>query len=1295
MSKMLRGMQRMLTGLLAMAMIVTSMPVSALAGERAVNEDPQVETAVMDESIAEEATVDENVPEESEPQAEEAVEEEPAEELVEESAEEEAAEELPEEENVSEAEPEDAELLGDGTYHVSFQFDPEAVTVTAEGFDDIEHVNVEPDSTVRFTAVANKGYNITLVMYNEETMLTPDENSVYTIGGIDGDSMEVLIVTEAVPMAKLTYDPQMVTVSEATPELDKENMTLIGNDGIFKFKAEPKPGYQIRYVLEDNERPINKNAEGYYVVDEITGHTEIEIEAGPAPVSVKFNLNGATLYRYLEGEGRGSELSPDEAGVLPVDKQKDFSFSLEVPEDSRIVAVKVGTKTLQVKDEGRGSYYTIDGSDLRKNTTVTVTTRSIRITSVSLKGFSNNKVTQVAGTTAEYPITINKDGDIDRLAFALVDGTGENATVQIDKENKKLIVKTAKLETTPSPKLTIQTEPFTLRFTDNDSGIDGAEFTINPTFKIAKPAVKVTSVSDVDVTLSLTAPKNCPTNAYYMITANGKDVPAGMKSTVTSSISTVDIGGEWVSTASLSLADDPTPGAGKAAKYDFSVSIVQVKNFTGDAGTDLVEENRYGVSDAAKVSTATLDPCYEVKLALNRKTTTFPSGQKDILLATAKYSAKTTFRQLGKAEIMYASGITVSSSQALNPVLKIEGDEILLKDSTTFEPGKYTLKVYPFLPDGTYATPATVPLTLQMPITGVNVSIPSEKVYFTGSKNVSFKATAILNGGFKESAPASKKIKWTVVDASSNPAPDTVTVKNGTVTISKNYVMQDAPEKNTFYVVAQADDMADNPFDANDRKSFTITKDAIKFGKIQIGSVSDFKDPVLSSSLLNTGIQVFDENATLISPLNYTLKVNDEKNFVIKYNAMVSEIKKAGKYTLTVTATDGGKASIKQVIEVKAANAESYAFSVSEFKEGGNLFLVDPNNYQELQAGDEEGEFYPKNYGNGYFLLKSTAATDAASVFTNAASFKLRNAVKVTEWLSGDGLIRYQVVKAGNSADSFTVTHSYKIGKDSKNEIYTIRTGLKKDVTFKAAKEEKLQFYANAINIAYQFGFSTEGEIASPDKVSVRFLPSEDAVKNPDLSRFAMDLCGYKQLTLENNVLTISYEPYRFLYFPKGNYKVYAMLYDTNNKTCLTGLVPLTFKAVAAKKPTAKNAVTAKKPVEILDKAGAYARIPITLKDSPGFDLGSVVLMNNNLAGTVNQFTRYFYCKVGYINGEGALVSSYDSDKPIGLYLFRKDVSGIKEEDFDGWITYSVIGEDRITETVYTDHIYVKFKPAD
>ena len=1366
MSRIFAIARRTLTGLLTIAMILSSTPVNALADEVVMDVAEEQTGAYMADDAAMQIEAEpeyeaETLPEnEDELQIEDCTDDEDGEQTEDESAD------------------EGGELLG--TCKVTFDWDQENVAVKVVDGEFLEEdgvifISAESGSTVTFTVTPSYGYKIDSVkadgeeiypgldgyslnitkdtdvvinssripptvtfVWNDEQVELSDIVSIDEKGAIksciisnDGkvkveygddlyfsasekdnciiSSIKVNGVVTSFPegykICDITEDvvveigsrkldgnnyvtficDEGVDIAEAVPAV-VDNVIEVKEEGTAKFKIKAKPGYMIKKVnINGDDMEGIPDPRQFFILEHIINDYTITVSCVKLYVDLTFRYSDKSkpkVFKYDAENGKGDGYELDENNMRPVHKDHAFSFCLEAPDaDSEISEVKVGSKKIAaVKDETHNcEFYTIAASDLSKATTVTVTVKSSKITSVSLKGFKGTKdapyVEQTLGTVAEYPITINKDGDIDRLSFSL---TGTNAGAEIVKKEKEtvLVVSNYSYDQT-NETYDIEKGDIKVQFKDVDTAV-GPEFTIKAPekFKIAKPAVKIVKVSDVKVRVSVTVPKSHPALTYCRIVATRKtDDPSGtMKPDVVKNCKLSDQFEE-----DLVLSDN-APGMGKAAKYDISACLVQVDAYTGDPDADVAEGKATRSGDEAKVTAATVDPSYETKLSLGKKTTTFIAGQKNILLATAKFGSKTSFTSLGSAELIDSTGIQVLNSASGGIVFN--GDEIILPDSAALEPGKYTLNVYPLLPEGTYATPATVAITVQMPIFDIAVEAPATKVYKGNNKAATVKTTVTLNHGSKELAPASKKLDWKVVyaDDENKPAPSTVTVKNGTVSIAKDY---EFGEDKKFKVVATAADYEGN--DTSGSAMFTVISNPLAIKSITISDIENLSKEQLSSSLIGKDIVVKDAGGNELSPADYTLKVSDTKNFVVE-GSKIKSIEKPGTYTLTATAEDGGKSSVKQTVTVKSTEATEYSVNWYSYK--GSEALDDVTKYAKIDDPDALK-------GAGYVIVESKAATKDNTVFANAASFKLKNAAKVKEWLSDDGHSRYLLMRF-SSGKKITVTHSYKIGRNQIAEDYEFEPGFT-DKMLKPVKGEKLEFWAGSRDISYEFRFDF-GDYEPSNKCVLEFFPGEESVKNSENKRLAKCLSDQEKFvkteTVDGKTVYVLSAPaggdgnHELRGFSKGTYKVYAALVDTSKGGVVSSMTALTFKAIEAKKPSGKIDSSKNKRIVIEDEEGQYAKLPVALKDCIGYKPESGIALSNNQGGTVNKFSKYFDVIVGKVeDGKVAATSTFDEE--AALYLVRTGESGLTTEDNIGWAEYTLIGNDGRTAVTIRDCIYI------
>ena len=128
------------------------------------------------------------------------------------------------------------------------------------------------------------------------------------------------------------------------------------------------------------------------------------------------------------------------------------------------------------------------------------------------------------------------------------------------------------------------------------------------------------------------------------------------------------------------------------------------------------------------------------------------------------------------------------------------------------------IKVTAYAEDSAYGAVATQKLTVVNGIQAINPTAPLE-IYKADKKAATFTVATDLNNVStnKKYAPKTKKLEYEIVDATTRKAADlspalkaNVTVKNGKVTINKNYVVAPKSAQNQFKVKVHAIDYADS-----------------------------------------------------------------------------------------------------------------------------------------------------------------------------------------------------------------------------------------------------------------------------------------------------------------------------------------------------------------------------------------------------------------------------------------------------------------------------------------------------
>ncbi len=168
------------------------------------------------------------------------------------------------------------------------------------------------------------------------------------------------------------------------------------------------------------------------------------------------------------------------------------------------------------------------------------------------------------------------------------------------------------------------------------------------------------------------------------------------------------------------------------------------------------------------------------------------------------------------------------------------------------------VKVTAMAPDESYAASAIVKLKVQQGIFNVEVDESKAKLPNTifkdakTKKAASVKITAKLNWGNKNYKPAKSAVVWSIDTAYGNDSAyakaalsgnkPLVSVKNGTVSIAKDYVVQPNEADNKFTVTIKANDFAGN--ETYTTKDFEVTDEKNEIGKLVVlDNDGNVKDP--------------------------------------------------------------------------------------------------------------------------------------------------------------------------------------------------------------------------------------------------------------------------------------------------------------------------------------------------------------------------------------------------------------------------------------------------------------------
>ncbi len=651
------------------------------------------------------------------------------------------------------------------------------------------------------------------------------------------DGGETFTVTEEAVTQSLTLagdtDNVNTVVSVNGKVLAKDKFNEIPQGQTVTVKVTQKTNCAltaVSYTVDETAGPavkVTKGAAEFNV--KMTGDVEITVTArglykarslydknGQEVASVKniYNVSYDELYRagIVQGaEERAVKISRAELldgtrAVVPVEGKEVVTIEVAEAAIDLANATGVAGKKLTLKLYAKEG----EGEDAEE---VLGATYTLQLSKVISSISAPNSVNQTTDTVKGYKVTTN--GEVSRLIISVKDETKEDVIVDVPKFDEKTGL------------LMIQT--------GQDAGTaevvisDGADVskTIKVTSKAlissttAKPSVKLKSASDIDLTLTLgtknidTPEKGAVLYEVKVTPQAGEGRPANLLDVVATQYIVKNGAAQDVK---IKVAkDEATYGDGGAWKYDVEVALVHVKDKSTTVTEANINDNLVAEARSVKFTTgtrpfATQTPAWEVNLKLKKGTTTVYTGQTAAMIATPQFTKTTTYTDIVSKDIV---DITHKGNAALKD-LKIEKGQIYASATDQTAVGKHTVQVTAKAADSMYASRATVVVTVVRGIDTLGVTVPSTSVYKPVKKAATLKAAAYYNGDKtgknKTVAPKTKKVTWEIVKnaqgeefASTDPLYGMVTVKNGTVTVNKDYVVAADEADNQFVIKATVD----------------------------------------------------------------------------------------------------------------------------------------------------------------------------------------------------------------------------------------------------------------------------------------------------------------------------------------------------------------------------------------------------------------------------------------------------------------------------------------------------------
>lgn len=1149
-----------------------------------------------------------------------------------------------------------------------------------------------------FTKVEGANFkSVAYKMGDQEGKVTPTKSGAATL--------EIEEVTGEVVIDVESESAYVVKLYDGSSELEK------GKDGVYEADYTTQ-GITIKLFKTENQKD---DVDFYDVVvkdGEATAETEAEVDTDG-----KF----ATLGEIHKSE-RGKVLT---INVYKKGQEEPFTAKLRTNANSSEVKV---TRVVDGKTTAVAKDATVE-MPLDARMTFKVESVGASVSDLGVKLFKEDGTALTAAEQAWFAngsnISIDEDGTFTITTTASKDARGKVA-VRIFNENEEVTAgQTEKALEGGSFKLDVKGY-----MADNDvTGITAAPGTasntavrinLNATFRNKKnlPADPVTGdlyykvvldeiTVDGELPASVAKLTGAELTKYYRIDEYDYANPA--KTVAIELVKDTRTG----DAAQDDIANKLTTSIKEVALVQSVVSDNLETKATVTEGTDYVASKHTAIIKDKDKVLETKKPLYETKLSVKTMNgAAVFTGQENVKVATPVFGKETGYDELTVQFVDTKTGV-LKGSKGTTANAPAESDEggfqawvdpqdnsvyVSATEGSTTAADYKTLGVkvtasYPTKADtgidgDGYAATAVVKLNVKQGIYLIEADeskakLPETIFVVPGSKgkNGSAKITLKYNGGYKSVKPAKAAVTWTIdseyqnaniqknlnaVNAKGKAAP-TITVKNGTVTVTKDYQFGKTDEENTFTVTAKAADFAGNEEATYEDFTFTITdeQDKLVDGSIVIvkanGEVKDasalkaedFDEALYVAALKNDVKKGLDRYTASTDFMPVTIVSGSKANLEVgqpdRFGRARLTFKKPGtKLKINVNTVDGGKASkgvkVKDTLLLTIAPYENLGLALT----GADGSEYSPEHEDTIQYAGGSNQMYVLNlqhkhtvgtyeglWQNDSQYKNVKVKVDGGKLITNKYWAKnldanknyqpysmMGTAVVVT---SKDGKAKITVTDTANpnKASNFKV---YNIANTSFNAASQKAPSIKlvspKKITNDALYNEDDGNYSNPI--VYQVkgskvDYAGQYVKISPDYTAANNAAEELADENGFIDFKKIDENGY-------------FEIYPG-YLDEGSYKMIATVCEQKRGEILPLAkdVKLSFSIPKAKKYNYNLSVTASYKLDAM--SSKTAKIAVKTDDRLRYVVSEAknVIKTKDQGTTkgthTNQFTKYFEVK--------------------------------------------------------------------
>lgn len=1114
----------------------------------------------------------------------------------------------------------------------------------------------------------------------------------YTVA--DGDTIHFTITAQA------NYEIKEVKVTNRTTNAVK-----------LPIKNKKAGVASVVSVKADADYTVEIAAEALYSVEVSAGGTSPNLTGKNQSYTVQYG----TDYQVKVKHGAAYEKlqEPEMSFVKPAVTTPKVQSTAERNKNQDTVTVKIAKEDLAVKKNLELKLTTETDSHEEK---ITLAPLPI-LTGVTVKGATTDRttketvLTQDVNTKKSYAVTpvpsnaantldVKVEAEANSGITAVIEGGSLNVTIENDTPSNNAVAATIKFydktekieenkEATPISIMKIKTKLPTLK----------------------TPAAALQSADDTTLTLTLTAKEAVlPLNGntlYYKIAAVPDTKQTALTEEQKGRLKTVTQYVPFKSatqTEQLKVIDAET-GQGFAHKFNVTVTLVQLKKdkdktLTAQAGADdiLTESGK-----SIKNGLATKTPAYATKVTFKKGAATVYTNQTDVPVATAVFDAKATYTTL-QAEV---KDMSYTDKAALQVEIGTDGRQILVTADKDTAVGRHVIQVTAAGTDTMKRTTAAYTVTVARAIKDIYLTTP-ETIYKPDKKAAAFTTGIVYNTPGTQ--PQTKKVTWTITDADgreldkSSPLGKAVSIKNGKVTIAKDYIVSALPAENEFYVTAAANDVTAYGTAKVTKTSskITITSRSAALGEAVLVTGNDtagYEVVARSNSAIGTDklkgakLVVLQKNAVdknrytkdEIVTAKVTYKVNN-KAIVLKGNT-ISEVNggKLSNVTFTVTAADGSnkKTELKK-LTVNYYRPEEYGLYI--YTEMGD------DVGEEGKDDARERDFYGPGETALEIYVTEKNKNGQWQDLTAPADYTLSIVGSSAAMIGKDVAAGWYEILPKKETVILTLTDNTKTPKEPvtyklTNKAYSNETA---PALTKTTYNVIAGWHSHAQTIPFELKNPEDREKIQDKRVLITAnmmvdLNSKNVEQYMDLMQHLIDTdVLYRDIPAEEFLdkgICINYNPYTSAKYDYtdigvGSYKLNIIFghLDGGHFIADAKAIPVTLKA-ALPKVTAKLNTSYK-----ISLQGDTQSVPLTLNNKNAA-LVKTEIYNNNISGVENEFKKYFTLE------DNVLKLKEDLTEEDLAYI--KGGSSAAKNDRTGWVvyiydngSYTVRAETQITVTL-------------